>query len=214
LSGTEAGLVSYFNFNDTPKDVTGRGNDGVLQFMETFTIRTHSVNYVAGDNGNTYGPTPSTVHYGSYGGSAIAVPNEGYHFVQWSDGVSHNPRTDETITGDIVATAQFALNQYWLSYNAGNGSIAGEALQSVAHGGEGTAVEAIPDIGYYFFQWSDGVTDNPRTDTDVRKDLHISAIMIPTGVSWDVDGDGKISLAEIIYYLQVLSGWRDTTPLP
>jgi hypothetical protein len=212
LSGTEDGLVSYHNFDDTTKDVTGRGNDGVLQFMETFTVRTYSVSYVAGDNGNTYGPSPSTVQYGSHGGSVIAVPDEGFHFVQWSDGVTDNPRTHESVTGNILATAQFARNYYRLSYNTENGSIAGEDLQSVAHGGSGTKVEAVPDIGYHFFQWSDGVTDNPRTDIDVGQDLSVSATMTPICVSWDMDGDGQISLADIIYYLQVLSEQSDTTP--
>jgi len=28
LAGTESGLVAYFNFIDTTKDLTGRGNNG------------------------------------------------------------------------------------------------------------------------------------------------------------------------------------------
>ncbi|MEM4248476.1 MAG: carboxypeptidase regulatory-like domain-containing protein, partial [Candidatus Nanoarchaeia archaeon] len=36
LSGNEPGLVAYYNFNDTTKDITGNGHDGVLHYMETF----------------------------------------------------------------------------------------------------------------------------------------------------------------------------------
>ena len=40
LAGIEPGLCAYYNFNDTSKDITGRGNDGVLHYMETFAEMT------------------------------------------------------------------------------------------------------------------------------------------------------------------------------
>jgi len=36
LAGSEAGLVAYYTFNDTTKDSTGRGNDGVLMYQESY----------------------------------------------------------------------------------------------------------------------------------------------------------------------------------
>jgi hypothetical protein len=36
LAGTETGLVAYYNFNDTTKDITGNGNDGILMFQESY----------------------------------------------------------------------------------------------------------------------------------------------------------------------------------
>jgi uncharacterized repeat protein (TIGR02543 family) len=40
--------------------------------------------------------------------SAItAVPNTGYHFVNWSDGLTTNPRTDTSITSNLSVTAKF-----------------------------------------------------------------------------------------------------------
>jgi len=35
--GTEPGLVAYYNFNTTTKDVTGRGHDGTLMYFERYT---------------------------------------------------------------------------------------------------------------------------------------------------------------------------------
>ena len=65
---------------------------------------------------------------------------------------------------------------YSLSYAAGtNGALAGEASQSVSSGGNGTAVTAVPNAGYAFSSWSDGSTENPRTDADVTADLSVSA---------------------------------------
>jgi hypothetical protein len=36
LKGTETGLVAYYPLNGTEKDQTGRGNDGVLMYRESF----------------------------------------------------------------------------------------------------------------------------------------------------------------------------------
>ena len=64
------------------------------------------------------------------GATIYATPNLGYHFVQWSDGVTDNPRVLE-LTQDTVLTAEFAQsfsgrcgnNLYW-AYNESNQSIA------------------------------------------------------------------------------------------
>jgi len=55
------------------------------------------------------------------------------------------------------------------------GSISGATEQIVASGGSGTAVTAVPDTGYVFARWSDGVTTNPRTDTNVTSDINVEA---------------------------------------
>ncbi len=36
LTGNEPGLVAYYNFNNTTKDISGHGNDGYLMYMEEF----------------------------------------------------------------------------------------------------------------------------------------------------------------------------------
>ena len=54
------------------------------------------------------------------------MPNTGYHFVNWSDASTENPRTDTNVTANISVTANFAINTYTLTYTAGaNGSITG-----------------------------------------------------------------------------------------
>ena len=42
LAGTESGLTAYYNFNDTFKDITGRGNDAVPMYFESFAASTRS----------------------------------------------------------------------------------------------------------------------------------------------------------------------------
>lgn len=36
LTGSEPGLAAYYNFNDTVKDITGHGNDGLLMYKERY----------------------------------------------------------------------------------------------------------------------------------------------------------------------------------
>ena len=141
-----------------------------------FAINQYSVSYSAGPGGSVDGEASQTIEHGSDAASVTAVADTGYHFVQWSDGSTSNPRSEAAVTGDLSLTAQFALNQYSLTYIAGaNGSLTGNAAQTVSHGDESSAVQAVPDIGYRFVQWSDGSTANPRTDSGVTADLSVTA---------------------------------------
>ncbi len=139
-------------------------------------IKVWNLNYTAGEHGSLEGETAQIVDEGTDGAPVTAVPDYGYHFSTWDDGITDNPRVDLNITGDIAAVALFDINQYRLTYSAGpNGTILGDTPQVVEHGSDGTAVEAVPDYGYHFTQWSDGVTDNPRTDLAVIGDLNVTA---------------------------------------
>ena len=45
-----------------------------------------------------------------------AVPNTGYHFVDWSDGVLTAARTDLNVTANLSVTANFAIDTFTLTY--------------------------------------------------------------------------------------------------
>ena len=48
-----------------------------------------------------------------------AVPDTGYEFVDWSDGIQTAERTDTNVTADLSVTANFARKSYTLTYTAG-----------------------------------------------------------------------------------------------
>ena len=155
----------------TDTNVTGN-----ISVTASFTINTYTLTYTAGANGTITGTSPQTVNHGANGTPVTATPNTGYHFVQWSDGSTANPRTDTNVTANISVTASFAINTYTLTYTAGaNGTITGTSPQIVNHGANGTPVTASPNTGYHFVQWSDGSTSNPRTDTNVTANITVSA---------------------------------------
>ena len=92
----------------------------------TASVLTYTLTYTAGANGSITGITPQTVAHGASGTEVTAVPNVGYHFVDWSDASTVNPRTDTNVTANLSVTANFAITTYTLTYTAGaNGSITG-----------------------------------------------------------------------------------------
>jgi formylglycine-generating enzyme required for sulfatase activity len=134
-----------------------------------------ALSYSAGEGGTLVGETSQFVPEGGNGSPVTAVRNEGFIFQQWSDGSTDNPRTDLNVTADISVTASFA-RIYTLTYNAtAGGTLDGATLQSVLGGEDGTPVTAIPGEGFVFTGWSDGNTDNPRTDLDVMANLTVTA---------------------------------------
>ena len=149
--------------------------DGTTTRTYTVTVTraaAYTLTYTAGANGTISGTTPQTVNLGGNGTPVTAVPNAGYHFVNWSDASTANPRTDTNVTANVSVTANFAINTYTLTYTAGaNGTITGTSPQTVNHGANGTAVTAVPNAGYHFVNWSDASTANPRTDTNVTANI-------------------------------------------
>lgn len=122
-------------------------------------------NVIAQSSNSSYGTVSGS---GSYArGSQVqltAVPNEGYHFTQWNDGNTDNPRTI-TVNADATYTAQFAANTYVLNVNSSNtlmGSATGGGIFSY---GQQTTIEATAMPHYRFIQWNDGVNSNPRVVT-------------------------------------------------
>ena len=90
-----------------------------------------------------------------------AIPNEGYYFSKWSDGSTDNPHTIKVGTHAITIIAKF----FGISATEG-GTV--EVQDEI--------IMAIPSEGYYFSQWSDGKTDNPRNVKDFTKDIILEAI--------------------------------------
>lgn len=150
----------------------------------------YTLHYSAAANGSIVGAASQTVIPGSNGNAVTATPNAGFAFTQWSDGRTDNPRTDTNVLTNVSVTAYFS--QPTLTYHAGtHGSISGTTPQTIAYGGDGTAVSAIPDSGYVFVQWSDGKTDNPRTDTNVSNDVTVTAewAQLPTVTTSTIAGN-------------------------
>jgi hypothetical protein len=83
----------------------------IVAFLNTLSdVEIDTLSYTAGAHGSIAGSSTQTVNSGSDGTAVTAVPDTGYHFVSWSDGVTSATRTDTNVKGDVNVTANFALN--------------------------------------------------------------------------------------------------------
>ena len=109
--------------------------------------------------------------------------NNGYPFLWWQ-GFTHNI-------------------SFTLTYNQGNGSITENSSQTVYCGGNGSPVEVALYPCYHFVNWSDSVTDNPRTDNNVTSNINVTANIVlnqstlntssTAGGSVTIPGEGNFS---------------------
>ncbi len=150
---------------DNPRTVKMIGNLSFVAYFDpfvpvpTYTITT-SANAVEG----------SVVGGGVYESGAqvtlAAVGNTGYHFTQWTDGNTTNPRQIAVVSNGSY-TAQFAKDpaKYTLTTSSTNASQGAAYGQGKYEEGTNVAIFAVANDGYHFTQWHDGNTENPRTVT-------------------------------------------------
>ncbi|MDY0347717.1 MAG: T9SS type A sorting domain-containing protein, partial [Tenuifilaceae bacterium] len=178
VDGVSVGLSATYTFSNIHDNHTIS-----VTFTETAPT-THAITATAGANGTISPSGEVQIGEGEDITFAIAA-NSGYNINDVSvDGVSVGSvqtYTFENVTADHTIEATFTIKSYTLTYTAGvNGSLDGNATQTVDHGADGTAVTAVPNDGYHFVQWSDGVTANPRTDANVIADVTVTATFEPS----------------------------------
>jgi hypothetical protein len=125
---------------------------------------------------------------GTYNNDSIvtisATPNIGYHFLQWQDGNTDNPRII-TLIQDTAFIAEF-VEIFHVSVTANNtniGTVTGEG----DYPGKTTAtITAIPNSGYRFVCWHDGDCQNPRIIT-VMQDTFFIATFVRVNAIEDLD---------------------------
>jgi len=165
----------------------------------TFAINTFTLTYAAGANGSISGASPQTVNYGASGSAGTAVPNMGYHFVQWSDGNGNATRTDSNVTVNISVTAAFAINinTYTLTVDVtGSGSVAKSPDQTSYDHGISIQLTATPATYWHFVGWSGDLTSsgNPATVTiDGNKTITATFAIDTFTVTPSAGSNGSIS---------------------
>ena len=111
-----------------------------------------------------------------------AIPNEGYHFAGWQDGIMDNPRF-VTVTEDCEFMASFAENPIptytvTIYFDENQGFAIGSGTYAE---GKTATIAAIPNDGYQFTKWSDNTTENPK-EIIVDRDIFIAAFFNGLGV--------------------------------
>jgi len=125
---------------------------------------------------NYYNTSPETDPRGDASGSSCVIRGGSWESIaspcRSAERGSGQPASWSNVIGFRLARTL----EYSLSYAAGpGGSLSGDTDQAVLPGEDGTPVTAVADSGYFFVDWSDGVTDNPRTDTNVASGIGVTA---------------------------------------
>ena len=135
-------------------------------FTALFAKNTYSIAALSADTVMGTVAGTSTLEYLDTA-TLTATSNYGYHFTQWSDGNTANPRSVQVIR-DSVITAQFDYNQYSIALAVDttiHGNVSGAGYYNYL---SNRTITATPNYGYHFTMWSDGDTNNPRTLTLTR----------------------------------------------
>ena len=101
VDGVSVGAVSTYTFSNVSADHT---------ISVSFSIDQQTLSYSAGAHGSISGDISQTIDYGTNGTAVEAVADSGYHFSDWSDSSTANPRTDTGVTDDISVTANFVID--------------------------------------------------------------------------------------------------------
>jgi len=143
-------------------------DDGIVQ---------HTLTYLAGPHGSISGTTPQVVNHGGSGTAVTAVADPHYHFVQWSDARTDNPRQDTNVTADITVTATFAIDRYDITCNVvGNGTCTADPA-TVDHGST-SDITVTPASGWHIVSVIDseeGPKPGSYTTTPVTANRTVTA---------------------------------------
>lgn len=163
------GNSEYRRMITVTSDATYIANFGVLR-----TIIVSSAN-------DDYGTTTGS---GIYAEGAtieiVAIPTEHYHFVEWDDSSTGNPRMI-TITEDAEYIASFSIDQFSITVVPADTAQGTTSEGGIFEYGTEIQIEATPNEGFEFSAWNDSNTDNPRTIT-VTENATYRAYFIATSV--------------------------------
>ncbi len=163
----------FVKWNDdvttNPRNVTVVSDSS---FTAVFEIDTYTIEALS--NNNLFGGVTGGGDY-DYNETATlnAIANTGYHFVQWNDGSTVNPR-NVTVVSDSTLTATFEIDTYTVTVLANEGSYGTTDGGGEYEYGSSATISATPVTGCHFVQWNDDVTTNPRTFT-VDRDTTFTA---------------------------------------
>ena len=137
---------------------------------------------LVGVNEPELGTATATPDFGLYNDviTLVATPTAAhYHFERWTDGNTESPR-EFHITQDTIMMAYFAIDEHTVTLAAredmGAVKINNEDTNMiVVDYGTEINIEAIPNTGVRFVNWSDGVEDAQRT-IEVVRDSNLTAV--------------------------------------
>ena len=109
-----------------------------------------------------------------------------------SDPVAAPSSSSSEVAGEAFE-ARYRIDQTGGTLTSGDTS--GEtSLRFDVTGEQSVTVTAVPDDGYFFVNWSDGVTSRTRTDSNFKQNLDVTAVFSRASVEIAGEGSGLLGM--------------------
>ena len=176
---------------------------------EPVAIKTFAVKAVANDT--AFGSVSGAGTY-NVGDTAtlVAIANEGYEFVSWSDSSTNNPYKF-VVEKDVTLTANFqkepvAIKTFAVKVVANDTAFGEVSGTGVYYYGDTVNIYALENDDYEFVGWSDGGTDAVRTIV-VTGDVNLTAMFRKIFVPFRNIGGLEFYLADTASHIAELIGY-------
>ena len=193
--------VKFLNSAEALKDANGYGNVDYYQSGDIHLkpaglkvllkyLRTHA--YETEDRRPDTNNIPTRAEYTAKPRSAVEAPS-----------------SSETASSSVVEEKTEYQADYRVDKTGGGsltcGDESGKSLTvKVTSAAQSVKVTAVPEDGYVFVKWSDGVTKRTRTDTNFDQNVDVTAVFAAASIQ--VSSSGKAGLGDSYIFKATLKG--------
>ena len=201
--------VKFLNSAEALKDANGYGNVDYYQSGDIHLkpaglkvllkyLRTHA--YETEDRRPDTNNIPTRAEYTANPSSAVEASS-----------------SSETVSSSVVEEKTEYQADYRVDKTGGGsltcGDESGKSLTvKVTSAAQSVTVTAVPEDGYVFVKWSDGVTKRTRTDTNFDQNVDVTAVFAAASIQ--VSSSGKAGLGDSYTFKATLKGkYLDTSSI-
>ena len=193
--------VKFLNSAEALKDANGYGNVDYYQSGDIHLkpaglkvllkyLRTHA--YETEDRRPDTNNIPTRAEYTANPSSAVGASS-----------------SSETVSSSVVEEKTEYQADYRVDKTGGGsltcGDESGKSLAvKVTSAAQSVTVTAVPEDGYVFVKWSDGVTKRTRTDTNFDQNVDVTAVFAAASIQ--VSSSGKAGLGDSYTFKATLKG--------
>ncbi len=200
LSMCEQMGLKFLNSAEALKDANGYGREDYYQTGDIHLkpvglkamlsyLRTHA--YQTDDRRPDTANIPTRAEYTPNPSSAVAAPSSS-EAASSSEGQS------------VLYQASYRVDKTGGTLSSGSDSGKTSLSYEVTSAAQSISVTAVPQDGYVFVKWSDGVTQKTRTDTNFKQNVDVTAVFAAASVH--ISSTGKAVLGDSYTFTAKLGG--------